>query len=253
VNSEQGPLIGCCGFGSDIGNYLRRFNAVEYQQSFFSPPRQAVLGRLRERVPRGFAFIVRAWQLVTHEASSPGYRRLQHPLRDDPAQYGHFRASEGVREALGRTMEVARQLEAPAILFETPASFSPTAENRRRMSRFFEDVPRDRGEDEPMRLIWEPRGIWSDEEIRALCHDLDLLPCSDPFAAQDEPPSLPDGAAVYIKLRGLGTTQHYSDAQLEWLVERLGASPGACCVFGTVNMFQDASRLVALLAPDEEP
>ena len=42
------PLTGCCGFGYNIGSYLKRLPTVEYPETFFSPPKASALKRLRD-------------------------------------------------------------------------------------------------------------------------------------------------------------------------------------------------------------
>lgn len=241
---KRGPLVGCSGFGNNIGNYLKRFSTVEYQQTFFNPPKPAALHRLRQRMPQGFDVVIRAWQLITHPVGTPGYRRLAQPPSGEPTQYGHFNATAGVTEALGQTMAVAEILEASAILFETPASFTPTAAHRKQMASFFERAERRR------HLIWDPQGIWSSQEALAVCQDLGLTLCSDPLANTliGESAVLPDGELVYIKLRGLGAgPRHYGETQLIWLASALLEQEQAFCFFNTVNMFQDATRLMGTL------
>ena len=78
---EPGEIhIGCVGFGPahSSSHYFEDLSAVELQQSFVQPPRAATLKRWRASAPPDFAFVVKAWQLVTHEPSSPTYRQLTH-------------------------------------------------------------------------------------------------------------------------------------------------------------------------------
>jgi len=242
--SPQGqPLTGCCGFGYNIGAYLKRLRTVEYQQTFFNPPKAAALRRLRERSPQSFSYVVRAWQLITHEATSLGYRRLPQQV-DEPGQYGHLQDSPGVAAAMERTLAAAELLEAPVILYETPASFTPTAAHRKALSRLFEQAPRQR------RHVWDPRGLWDPVEVRAICRDLELTLCCDPFAnvlANEAPTGVPEGELAYVKLRGLGGSSHYSESQYRWLAEALSGFPHAYCMFNTINMFQDATRFEGVL------
>lgn len=247
--SPQGrPLTGCCGFGYNIGAYLKRLSTVEYQQSFFNPPKAAALKRLRERSPANFSYVIRAWQLITHEATSPGYKRLPKAL-DEPAQYGHLQESPGVAAAMEQTLTAAELLDAPVILYETPASFTPTAANRQALSRFFEQAPRHR------RHVWDPQGIWDAADVLSVCQDLDLTPCCDPFAnvlVNEVPASIPEGELAYVKLRGLGGSRHYSETQYLWLADALDGFSRAYCMFNTVNMFKDAMRFEGVLRSIEE-
>src|SRR6185312_9800408 len=128
-------------------------------------------------------YTIKVWQLVTHRASSPTYRRMKAPL-DSDAEPGGFRNSVAVAEGWRRSVECADVLGATGMLFQCPASFGPTPENVRAMRRFFERVQRPRA-----RLLWEPRGkawVASRDMASALCEDLDLVYVVDPFVT--DPP-----------------------------------------------------------------
>lgn len=238
---DQRIRVGCCGFGSDRRRYFERFTAIEYQQSFFFPPRLPMLRKMRGQAPEGFAFVIKAWQLITHEPSEPGYQRLPSSLPLDLGTAGHFRPSSTVLDAWDKTWAAAEALGAAAILFDTPRSFTPTANNRLQLASFFERVE---GRDRLM--IWEPHGVWSPGEILAICSDLDLVPCLDPFVSEGLPPT----EVAYLKLRGMGATQRYSNGQLDWLANALAPYSRAFCIFDTPSMLSDGARLLPLVHMD---
>lgn len=72
--------IGCCGFPVARRRYWEGLAAVEIQRTFYQPPRLETARRWRQGAPVDFEFTLKAWQLITHEASSPTYRRLRRPL-----------------------------------------------------------------------------------------------------------------------------------------------------------------------------
>src|SRR5436190_23518313 len=116
--------IGTCGFGIAEEAYARAFSCVEVQQTFYQPPQLATLERWRRQMPVEFEFTLKAWQLITHEAKSPTYRRLKRELSDREKQcVGSFKASPIVNEAWKVTVACARALEAQTILFQCPAGF----------------------------------------------------------------------------------------------------------------------------------
>ncbi len=47
--------------------YATRFNAVEINLTFYRPPTAKVLERWKDSVPPGFAFVLKASQLITHQ------------------------------------------------------------------------------------------------------------------------------------------------------------------------------------------
>ena len=69
--------VGCCGFPVKKETYYKTFSVVEIQQSFYQLPRIETGKRWKEETPRHFEFTMKAWQLITHEPSSPTYRRLR--------------------------------------------------------------------------------------------------------------------------------------------------------------------------------
>src|SRR4051794_35225249 len=121
--------VGLCGFTMALADYVREFPVVEVQQTFYQPPADATLLRWRRQAPPGFEFTLKAWQLITHEASSPTYRRLRRPLdADERRECGSFRTTPVVLEAWSRTLQCARLLRATAVLMQCPRSFRPTSE-----------------------------------------------------------------------------------------------------------------------------
>ena len=147
--------VGLCGFSMSQRTYPLHFPVVEVQQTFYQPPGLATLARWRADMPPGFEFTMKAWQLVTHAATSSTYRRLRRPLSDEErAGLGGFRDSAIVAEGWSTTVACARALGATAILFQCPASFRPEPANLARLRAFFRRIERPAG----VRLLWEPRG-----------------------------------------------------------------------------------------------
>ena len=233
--------VGCCGFAAGRREYYARLSVVEVQQTFHQPPKPSTVERWRAEAPGDFAFTVKAWQLVTHEPSSPTYRRLSQPIPPgSEARYGSFRDTEEVWAAWQTTRTVARALAAQAILFQCPASFTPTAEHKAALRRFFARAERDPG----CAFVLEPRGVWEREEVEALCAELDLVHAIDPL--QDEPAL---GAAnAYWRLHGPVTGRYrYSDDDLHRLRERCESAERVDCLFNNVEMWKDANRFARLV------
>src|SRR4051812_47148466 len=102
--------VGLCG-ASNLPSYAESFRVLEVQQTFYSPPRDETLLRWRASVPADFEFVVKAWQLVTHEARSPTYRRLRVPLADDERPLaGSFRDTPVVERGWRTTLHCAELL-----------------------------------------------------------------------------------------------------------------------------------------------
>ena len=89
--------VGLCGFTISMDDYALYFPVVEVQNTFYEPPRDEVLQRWRATTPPTLEYTMKVWQLVTHAASSPTYRRMKRPL-DPAAEPGFFRDSASVAE-----------------------------------------------------------------------------------------------------------------------------------------------------------
>ncbi len=231
--------VGCCGFPLSRERYFATFPVVEIQETFYEPPRPRTAAGWREQAPGSFEFTLKAWQLITHEASSPTYRRLKTALSErDRAQVGAFRWTPPVRRAWERTLEIAKLLRADKVVLQCPASFEPTERNMDRMRRFFGQAPR-----EGLTLIWEPRGRWQPGQIRELCRELRLVHCVDPFHARSVTTGL-----RYWRLHGIGGYRYrYTDADLARLRAKLPKRGPAYVLFNNVYMADDARRFLNLI------
>ena len=218
------------------------FPVVEVQSTFYEPPRDAVLRKWLASASPTLEYTMKVWQLVTHPASSPTYRRMKRPLEPADAP-GFFRDSAAVQEGWHRSLECAALLRASAMLFQCPASFTPEPENIARLRAFFRRIVRP-----PARLLWEPRGAaWVAQRdlALALCRELDLVHVVDPFVT-------PPHAAhpVYWRLHGIGNVRHsYSDAELRGLNRMLAvAAPAtpAYVLFNNMPRVHDARRFLLL-------
>lgn len=215
-----------------VRDYARELPVLEVQATFYRLPSPATAARWRAEAPPGFEFTVRAPQLITHEPDSPAYRRLGRRipagLRD---RYGFFAPSDEVAEAWRQTLEFAAALAAWGIVFQSPATFTPAPEHAQRLRRFFRTMPRG-----GLRLIWEPRGIWSASGAARLCEDLDLIHCVDPLRQR-----CAYGTPRYYRLHGRSGFGHrFTD-------EDLHALPGRCerpayVLFNNASMWDDARR-----------
>lgn len=230
--------VGCCGFARRLEAYARELGVVEVQQTFYDPPRPQTAARWRGRVPEAFEFTLKAWQLITHPAESPTYRRLRRPLPPEvQKQCGFFRPTDPVLEAWARTRELAGILRARIVVFQCPRSFLPTSEHVANLRAFFRRIDR-----AGLRCAWEPRGPWPPELVGRLCRELDLIHCVDPFAT----PSV-HGDPRYFRLHGRsGYRYRYTDDDLRTLRE--WCTGETYVMFNNVGMWEDALRFRALCA-----
>ena len=74
--------VGCCGWAAAPARYVQQFRTIELQSTFYQPPALDLAARWRRDVAQDFRFCLKAWQLITHPASSPTYRKLRAPLSE---------------------------------------------------------------------------------------------------------------------------------------------------------------------------
>jgi uncharacterized protein YecE (DUF72 family) len=243
----QNSRIGTCGFGIAREKYVQIFSCVEVQHTFYQPPRLTTLERWREEAPPDFEFVLKAWQLITHEAKSPTYRRLKKKLSVDEKQdAGYFRLTPIVKEAWEVTIACANALQATTILFQCPASFKQSEENISNMEKFFSTINRQEHVDKQLNFCWEPRGDWDSKVVKATCERLNLWHVVDPFAANSVTPERP-----YFRLHGRnGWRYEYHEDELlelaEMLPKRLSKGGKAYLFFNNVSMTKDALKFQAI-------
>jgi uncharacterized protein YecE (DUF72 family) len=240
--------VGCCGFPVSLTRYAQMFPVVEVQQTFYQPPRVATLEKWRTQAPPEFEFTIKAWQLITHECSSPTYRRLRQPLSEqERREAGSFRATNTVIKAWETTLECARTLGSRVILFQSPARFAPTPENKAQLRTFFKLIGRpdaaSAGGATPMAMAWEPRGAWTTEEIAELCSELGLLHAVDPLI------QVPATRGIgYFRLHGgKHYKQSYSEADLKKVLRQASQHTGCYVFFNNLGRLGDAQKFIRLM------
>jgi uncharacterized protein YecE (DUF72 family) len=164
---------------------------------------------------------------------------LKEPLSDSQlAKVGSFKWNPVTRMAWQSTLELAEVLKAEAIVFQTPRSFLPTRDNLRRIYRFFETIDRHR-----RRVIFEPRGdAWTDEIVRRVVTDLNLVHGVDPFLRR------PVGRGLrYFRLHGRPAHHYryrYTNADLSALRQMLSRAWPNRVLFNNDDMAVDAKRFM---------
>jgi uncharacterized protein YecE (DUF72 family) len=232
------PTVGCCGFAAAQSKYFATFPCVEIDTSFYNLPRVETVARWRKAAPEEFQFALKAWQVITHPATSPTYRRTRIDPRDRE-HCGDFGFNPTVRWAWDETFAVAKTLGAFLVLFQCPPSFRATNENVGRLRAFFERAKRGK-----FYMGWEPRGAWNADLVAKLCRELDLIHVVDPFKSE---PAV-TGKIRYFRLHGVTGARHrFSREELNKLNVVATGKPPSYCLFNNVSMWDDARRFAAML------
>ena len=242
MGAEREIKVGCCGFVVSQKEYFTLFNLIEIQNTFYQIPRLQTAEKWRGTAPRDFEFTMKAWQLITHEPSSPTYRRLKgkiEPMKSD--RYGRFRATPEVMEAWRRTAMFARTLGVSIVVFQCPASFRPTKQNVGNMREFFSRIDR-----MDFRFAWEPRGVWPEELVLQVCEELQVIHCVDPFKNKPQ-----YGEFQYFRLHGItGYDYRYTDVDLQGLRKWVDKRP-TYLLFNNNWMKDDALRFIDLVQTEK--
>lgn len=232
--------VGTCGFGRTKNEYASFLPSVEIQQTFYQPPQLKTLEKWRAQLPPEFEFTLKAWQVITHEAQSPTYKRLKRELSEpERRSAGSFKPTDLVEEAWQVTLACAKALGAKTILFQCPASFKPNRENVANLEQFFTRI--DRGQ---LNLVWEPRGAWDPALVKELCEGLNIWHAVDPFVVQTVTPD-----QCYFRLHGRqGWRYQYESQELTELAELLPVDQPSYVFFNNVYMWEDALRFKKILS-----
>jgi uncharacterized protein YecE (DUF72 family) len=235
--------IGTCGFRTNKTEYSQILSSVEVQHTFYQPPQIKTLEKWRTEVPEDFEFTLKAWQIITHEAKSPTYKRLKRQLSDtEKEEAGSFKPTAIVREAWDVTLACAKALKAKTILFQCPASFRQNGENVENLKRFFSEIKRGK-----LNFCWEPRGNWDDAVVKNICDEFDLWHVVDPFAKNTVTPK-----KCYYRLHGrTGWRYKYEEDELEELAAMMPKNKLAYVFFNNIYMTEDALKFEEILGKTE--
>ncbi|HLQ43010.1 MAG TPA: DUF72 domain-containing protein [Thermoplasmata archaeon] len=227
---------------------MQQLDAVEIQETFYRPVSVARARRWRGMAPPDFRFCLKASQFVTHEATSPTYRRSGRIVPDaERSSYGSFQDTPQVREGWEATRAIADAVRASVIVFQTPASFGPTEANRTALYRFFESIRTD-----AIKAL-ELRGPWAGHIVEKICEELNLVHAVDPF--EKEPATY---GLAYFRLHGSppGNTMYrytYTDEDVGRLHAICREYDDAYVMFNNLSMHADAIRFRRGLRDSTDP
>ena len=134
---KMGLIVGCCGTGGlGLEKYLNLLTSMEVQDTFYRKVKTSTLRKWREKAGEDFVFTIKAFQGITHPASSPTWKRSNWKP-DPPQRYGLLRPTKENLDLWEDVLEWADVIKAKAILVQLPPSFNNTDENRRNVFEFF--------------------------------------------------------------------------------------------------------------------
>ncbi len=241
--------VGCCGFAISRRKYYQEYDVVELQDTFYNPPDEAKLRKLRAEAPDDFIFTMKAWQAITHPPSSATWRRCKVKIpKERWNKYGFLRPTKENFDAWELIAKGAKAVNARVIVIQTPPSFGYSEENYKNVIDFFSSIT-------PTDFIigWEPRGAWKEhpDKVREIIEMFrELVHITDPLRAL--PVTLKE--ISYFRLHGIGGKEvnyryKYTDEDLTKLRSVLNRleSKEAYVMFNNVYMASDAKRFKEIL------
>jgi uncharacterized protein YecE (DUF72 family) len=228
--------VGCAELppGMNRGKYFEKLKLLEVATfATSSPSRKAVRG-WREKSPADARFSLLASSELVGAKSFPV---------DDRAG-----------ELTARLVDACQILEAEAVVFRTPAEFSPSSANQDRMRRYFGEIASADAFGDTRR-VWEAGGLWEPEGISKIAEELDLCVAIDPIA-QDPLEEYQGFVAeqmargpAYLRIHGLGISRRrFEPYQLEMLAEMLQDLERSWVIFAHPGKYPDALAMSRALA-----
>lgn len=233
AESTPKHLVGCAELppGMSRAKYFEKLDLLEIgafsnrRAGSSQPTRKAVRG-WREKSPDTARFSVLAHAELTGAKAFPV---------DEPG-----------RETAASLADSCQILAAEAAVFRSPASFSPSAQNRERMKTFFTEVATAEAFGDTVR-VWEPGGLWEPPGIAEIAEHCGVLVAIDPLGHDplDERTNfvieqLAKGQA-YLRVTGIGHSRRRFDSyRLEMLAEMLTDLERSWTLFAHPGMYPDA-------------
>ena len=196
-----------------LAGYAKAFKLLEVRADPALPTGKH-LTRLRREAPEGFHF-----SLVVSKV-----------LADLPS-------GDPDAALVAATRRAAETLRARWLLIRTPASAAPSARTRAKLLRLTQQL-----KGAATGIAWEPRGMWTDEEVLEVAKELDIALVRD-LAEHDAPPS----PVVYTRLLALGRNSRIGSGVIERVTERLADVEEAFIVIEGEGGAGVAKRLKASL------
>jgi uncharacterized protein YecE (DUF72 family) len=222
-----------------LGEYARRFPAIELQSTFYKLPMVSTAQRWKEVAPN-LVFTLKAFQGITHPADSPTWRRSKRELDGvDSSDVGFLRISKFTMRAWERTEELAEVLGARAIVIQLPPKYDYSDKNISKLKAFLSAVSTRR-----IPAVEFRHRSWFDrlQEAGAAIAPWGGILVTDPLKV-----SPPDQRLQYHRMHGsdgLVNYRHkYTDEELERLRRQVEGRK-AYVFFNNLAMREDAKNFL---------
>ncbi len=210
--------------------FSRDFEVVELTRMLQSRLRESTLKKLRQDAPENARFVVPAPLFLTD------------PQWELPASHTPDRDARGfapgpeLERVVTQLHRSAGLLRAQTLLLVTPPSFRPTTTGIDRLVAFAKH-PRLKS----MRLIWEPRGLWQEGEIRHVVSQTGIVTVTDPLLTRE----LPNHDFGYFRIHGPASAGILGEHHHHRILEACFSHKRVFVVFCTPNAVRDARAFLA--------
>lgn len=190
-------FVGCCGIPKSFEKYLKEFNVVELNSTFYKFPRLKTVKKWREKASKDFVFCVKVFQGITHPISSPTWRKSglsEDELKKLKNKVGFLKPTKYTLKFWKETIKICNVLNSPVCIIQLPKSFKDVQENLENAKTFFSKIRRNKVE-----IAIELRG-WKENNIKKLCKEFELIDCCDPFLRL--PTYITKKKIAYFRLHG---------------------------------------------------
>ncbi len=183
-----------------------------------------------------------AWHLLTHPF---GLLPVDDKLKvgGDRRGYGHFRPSPENQAVWEAVRAQCDGVGASDLLFVTPTSFTPSADNIDNFKRFVAQI---RSERSALGLIWAPEGLWAREQALEVAADTGMTLAIDPLVDKNAPLPAPEEGAYFQLLGRHGLRDRYSDDDLLELIEIAEPYEELTIIFKNAQPMRDIERFLTL-------
>jgi uncharacterized protein YecE (DUF72 family) len=237
--------VGTCGFSESMKKYFEDFNTVEIQQTFYKLLDVKLLQKWKKMSREGFIFNFKAFQGITHPATSRTWKKANVDVSKLKDRVGYLKPTKEVFEFWKKMIEYAQILEAKVIVIQLPESFKNSNENWENAEKFFKNAERRNFE-----IGVELRG-WKENDIKKFCKKFDVIDVCD---LNLRVPTIVRKVS-YFRLHGsykngkINYYHKYSEKELIEIKEKIKKlkSKEIFVYFNNVFMLEDSKRFLSLL------
>jgi uncharacterized protein YecE (DUF72 family) len=207
---------------------------MEVQETFYRRVRSERLRGWRERAGDEFTFTMKAFQGLTHPASSPTWRRSDWKPGKN---HGLLKPTDENLELWEEVIDNAKALRAEAVVVQLPPSFKNVEEHRRNLFAFFSKAILS------VKVAIEFRhASWFVPEIGGWMDEMGILQALDPFTQR----KMVRSDVLYFRLHGRekGYRYQYRSEELRELKEMIKEG---FVMFNNLAMLEDCNRFIELL------